>query len=1541
MDNRGICSLKDKKKMDSSTVWQWRVMRVMEYSRCAEPFHHSSKIGLDFNVASNTQKKLDLQLLTNGVILEVCDFAKTVNKSKRHFITNILENNFDLGLESEQQRVAFTARILHKVKDLIRKPPEDKQEAFTLFDSSAKPECTSYSNNGLNMVSTEHKTEGVAVEMNDTDDSKHEDKFKSSQATNQKSTETERLLEEMDGASSDDSEHEDEFLCSGAESTQELKDVVPPSFPSCEEIGLKLDIGSKQSLDPGLLTKGVMLELVHFTKVLTASYSRIILDVLEHNFELDLKNQQVKNRVWFKISHLLKRRKQLGATGGKTTARFKNEPFSFQTNPFTRHRGSALGAPEYQLKEVTKRRQSDLKNKQEKRTTSEQISKRYRKGQPKHLETNTFSHGKAEDDHDYTCPLEESDLESDSGNAGNRDHSENPTHSDIPKESESCCLGTHETFLTTSDVSSTLTGFSSNVKPPFPSQLDKKGLQGGDEQTQTRRNALKECDLEQEEMGSQNNMWKLRANRVEQILSALNKEFGPFIRSRKAGLKYDVGFGPKQNISVHSLTNPLLLEIAKFALAINSSQEYFIMEILEYNFDLGLQSQHQRDIFTCEVMNRIRHLRSCEDAVKFSKEVFELPGQNPSTANQSVDDDVPGFSSACGFAPMCPPDSHAESEKHISCKTAGLYPLCEEIGLKLHVSNSQPNKKLENKLTNGAVTEVTDFAEKLCGTFEQICLDILQHNFDFDLQSGDSDLARSIVARIPVAMQTRNLSSCVKAYKTKKRTGKDGSTKDEMDCQDKPNFNACSAGSSQAAITDQNVDSSANNDHKNELSLKLWKLRANHIKHILSMPHQDHCPLYSYSRCKKLGIDFNVGSGVKQNLDPRLLTNGVMVELNTFATALLSARMYFITEILEYNFHLSFDNELSRSTFAKQTLEKIVAMNTYKRHSTHRLRRPFELLDVRCIEEPTCTKITYCPKCYQDRSHKLQQDESDTGHMHHPRPYTMTDSVSADANCTAQKSAKDPSCTSPTVEETIMDTYPCCKKIGLSLCVDKDRPKDKLDRHVLTRAIMNEVLKFAKKLCGTKNKVINDILEHNFNIGMQIQDLHHEQVFRRAASNNDGSLRWFDEVFAIQPCPPKQTDCVSKLKQTSALERSEWKDIIKKRKLALQGKEKATSMSQYRSVKKPKTNLGGIGRLYPNCMKIGLDLDVTSKSGHKEKLDLKLLTTAVVVEIHKFASQKIGHYFPGTVFDILDYNFDLSTKHNRRWEFSIAAASKVQSTVKRYRRKQVRPDKVFELPVVFGRNHSQMFLEKRQKMECKKSSQEEPENKWNKGRFVHRVRYRTDVNRIVFVSCVKSNEESSSHDEDTNFPRDLWTMNVQRNGSICSGSPLQGHIQFKEEEIDPHYGDMNPEPDPEEKCHPRDDVKTKSNIGYGVHLVPGGPDGSLGYTMCSNSDSNIKTESENEGVQYYIVDEPPGSEGRVVIAICANTANNIKTEADPVDIKCLVPAEVAAPLGYSMITIEQGNESALVKEEQENMPADSYLHGVVSYSEGEVGIKQE
>ncbi|XP_023286023.1 uncharacterized protein LOC111672714 isoform X3 [Seriola lalandi dorsalis] len=1584
MDNRDTGSLKDNKKMDANTLWQWCIKHVKKYSRHPEPFHYSNKMGLDFNVGSNTQRKLDSHSVTNGVILEVCDFAETVKRNKWHFITNILENNFDLGLKSEQQRIEFTSQLLHKVRHLIRKPPEDKDEGFTLFDTSSGPECTSKDKSGLNMASTEYKTDCFLVDMDDKDESEHEDKLKCSRAPSKDYMK----MEEMDGPHTDDSDDDDELECSEPQSTEELKeDVIPLSFPCCEEIGLNLDVESKQSLDPGLLTKGMMLELVQFTRTLTASYRSIVLSVLEHNFELDLKSQQEKNQVWFKVLDLLKKRERL-------ITDFKSEPFTSQKNPCEKRTAlSSVGVSQCQFKEVSKRRQSDLRHKQEKRalsTTREHVSKRRRTEQEEQEETNTLSHHTdlwtsqtAEEDHSYMCPLA-SDEVTDSENYENADDLQNPTSSDIHSESESSCVDTHEPFLSSTDGSSSLPILNSNVNL-MKCQPNERGQCENKEKTEIPRIVLYKCDMQEKEMKTESNMWKFRVNCVKQILFSLDSALN---RAKRFGLEFNVGFGRKQIFTVDSLTNPILLEIAKFALAMNSSQQDFIMEILEYNFDFGLWSELHRKTFACDVMNRVRQLKNSEDTVKLSKEVFELPGlvSSLNMASQSMGSVNPEVSSIsrteCDAAPMCPSDLQAETKEH----RVDIYPFCKDIGLKLNVISSQPHKKLEiNKLSNGAMTEVTNFAEKLCGTFDQICLDILRHNFDLDWQNGNSDLAKTILARIPVILEQKNLSN-VASFKKIKPTIKDFSVM-VMDCQNNSNLDTCSTGSSQAPIIDQNVGSSTDTEQDNELNVLLWKLRTNQTQQLLSVPHGEHCLFYSYSRCKKLDIDFIVGSGVKQNLDPKLLTNGIMVEMNTFATALQSAQKDFITEILEYNLHLTFKNDLCRNVFAQQVMEKIRASKSKK---TGMMKMPFELPDSKCIEEVTYQKTKYCPKCYQDRNSKLHQDESDPDHVFHPRPHVMTDTVSTEANCTAQKPTKDLFSTFQKAEDTIMDSYPLCKKVGLSLYVDQDKPKDKLDPRVLTRGMMKEVAHFSKRLCGTKNKLINDVLEHNFNIGMQSQDINPAVLFHKIVLHNKGPT-WFSEVFVIQPCPHRDTRDVRKVKEAPSMQKNERKETTKKRKLALQTKkEEATLSSEHMGAVKSKKNTQCNGDRFPVCSEIGLNLDVSSKSGDKEKLDLKLLTRAAVMEIYRYLGKKVGHYFPDSLYDILDYNFDISSQNYRRWEFSIATASKVKSMGKQYRKNLHRAKEVFKLPFVFQHKASKRSGQERQNMKSAISSLKETDMTTNgEGRVVQQLRYLSDVNHTHLLD-VKTNKELWLDEKDTKSQTDPGTI-VQMTGNPVSGncdSLLQGNIQIKEEEDDSNYGTMKPVTEEIVKpggslgytlltiCPKSESrIKTESETedaqyynlvepqiseGYAMLAVGketestvktepdteeiGKPVGSIGYTsvtICPKSESHIKTESETEDAHHYNLAEPQVSEGYAMLAVCTKS---VKTESDTEDVKYEVPVAVAESGAYPMITTCQDTESISIKEEQENVPVESYHYGVVQVqvqTQSEVNIKQE
>lgn len=77
-----------------------------------------------------------------------------------------------------------------------------------------------------------------------------------------------------------------------------ISKTMKDPYPLCKKIGLELDVksnfGAKEKLNLELLTKGVMIELGNFAKDVCGTYNQIVIDVLEHNFDLDLPIEKTK-----------------------------------------------------------------------------------------------------------------------------------------------------------------------------------------------------------------------------------------------------------------------------------------------------------------------------------------------------------------------------------------------------------------------------------------------------------------------------------------------------------------------------------------------------------------------------------------------------------------------------------------------------------------------------------------------------------------------------------------------------------------------------------------------------------------------------------------------------------------------------------------------------------------------------------------------------------------------------------------------------------------------------------------------------------------------------------------------------------------------------------------------------------------------------------------------------------------------------------------------------------------------------------------------
>ncbi|XP_030010687.1 uncharacterized protein LOC115433426 isoform X2 [Sphaeramia orbicularis] len=238
-----------------SYVWQRRIQHGIRYQKGPIPFPQSVEIGLDFNAAFERTEKLDRCLLTNGVMLEICEFAKTVNKSEMYFLFEMLDFNFDLGLDPHNRRQHFNyaARIHNRVKFLKEQMKPKTQRYQEIFILPGPVEPTEL----VKCYSPKWSEMDISVLTKDS----------SSQSS---------ATQQADGA----------FMIKKPGGI-ELK-LMTDAYPNCLTNGVTLVIPPKdtprQKLDPNLLTIGVMVELLDFSKLLSGTQNQIIRDLVKQNF---------------------------------------------------------------------------------------------------------------------------------------------------------------------------------------------------------------------------------------------------------------------------------------------------------------------------------------------------------------------------------------------------------------------------------------------------------------------------------------------------------------------------------------------------------------------------------------------------------------------------------------------------------------------------------------------------------------------------------------------------------------------------------------------------------------------------------------------------------------------------------------------------------------------------------------------------------------------------------------------------------------------------------------------------------------------------------------------------------------------------------------------------------------------------------------------------------------------------------------------------------------------------------------------------------
>ncbi|XP_062323490.1 uncharacterized protein LOC134024805 [Osmerus eperlanus] len=518
----------------------------------------------------------------------------------------------------------------------------------------------------------------------------------------------------------------------------------------------------------------------------------------------------------------------------------------------------------------------------------------------------------------------------------------------------------------------------------------------------------------------------------------------------------------------------------------------------------------------------------------------------------------------------------------------------------------------------------------------------------------------------------------------------------------------------------------------------IWRRRSTLVNKI-SKAKKGKRRLEQNMRCKKIGIDLDVGSGFKQKLDLQLLTNGVMKEIAEFADELSTIpQKHYIAEILEYNFNISFENSKQKNEFANQTWQRLVELQ--KRHA----QKPFELS---MLNQPWMLGLK--PYYMVTKTSSQRDPIRDSGIITSEHLGYAEICVESESDMMANQDIKVEKFYTVS-EETRADLYPLCQEIGLDLDVTyKGWCQEKLDMDVLTKGVMIEVAKYTKKLCGTYKQIVLDILEHNFDIDLQTVD---SELFRRILyhfyagrlNKKQRGQAWYETAISLQkfrkwdrklaPAVSKRQSERQKKRQLSAADGDE-----KKRESVTQSagtsernfKKRTCKFSSFERTDQYNNETADVGQMdglgymyslenpglepsltvvcpaggghvsspapsltpsydthtalcaeevklqdnnnmkarfdyYPFCEQSGIDLDVYSKLESKEKRDLQFLTNGVMFEIHKYVNRnrkKKGYL--RFLYDILEYNFDMSF-HNQKWPFFI---TRLLSDVKRLAKK--------------------------------------------------------------------------------------------------------------------------------------------------------------------------------------------------------------------------------------------------------------------------------
>lgn len=774
----------------------------------------------------------------------------------------------------------------------------------------------------------------------------------------------------------------------------------------------------------------------------------------------------------------------------------------------------------------------------------------------------------------------------------------------------------------------------------------------------------------------------------------------PFPYAADIGVEFNPAFERHEKISVELLTNGAILDIHDFLKAVNKSAPFHLLDILNFNFDLDLDVDSP--LFYTYASKVYSSAKSFKNEFKTRplqlhaklQDVFPLP--DPAL----IDTDMLPQKSELGIPSALQLDERKGTP--IVYKTPGRavqismdhYPLCKKGGVTfvLRPSNAPPTKLSPALLTGGMILEMLDFARILSGMYLKMLREIISHNFGEVYEPCYLSGQVKALSEKKVSIPTRELkeSFCKETFKfmlrkvirseirkrpqdmdsdveiipekqqpegahsnddhilqneeineasymcpvefetdIQENAGPENEQNDdtlvdvevdfELDIPEvfqmrekKEKFPQLKKTQEPCYLGFQNIRKIKNIPvipiaeifsedtlpmHQKTAKQKEWARRTNRIKEIFNKGIQD-----LFCRSRDIGLDFNVGSGRKQNLDMNLLTNHTLFEVNRFSVHLSKSVSVFLMDIMA-NFNLCFHDEPHERNFLSYLLGKEKTLLNQAHKQT-------------VMSTPIIFPEGYNVMVPTTNDNKEQSDD-----------------VSG---------------------EDISDDFPYCRDINLNLWSLEERPANrKLDLAVITHGALLEIITFSRRLASNPRDLLNDILEHNFDVDLQDPTTEDSHGLNKWFAANKVLLKkplctlkttvWLTEVISLkQYCLPKQQQFLSEIVNPIPVPK----------------------VQEY---------------TYDICKEIGLELNVTRNSPSKQKLDMHLLTRGALFEVHNFVKSKCNRYVPA-LYEILDYNFDLSSQRHRKVELAWSIAAQVLAMVRKGERKGQYMQQVFELP---------------------------------------------------------------------------------------------------------------------------------------------------------------------------------------------------------------------------------------------------------------------